>query len=237
MLEDAQYLGTSHLVATRSLVKYNDYVFRLLKRGLKLDGELLEFGPGLGDFLERFKKEGKLLDCVENEPQFFPTLKPLSRRVAATLDELPGLYDGIVSVNVLEHIEDDRKILRDLFAKLKPGGVLNLYLPAGSVLYGHLDALVHHYRRYDRADLVAKVKEAGFEVAEVFNVDALGWIAFGIYKVLKWGDGTITPGSMTLYDNVVFPFVYVLDPLVGRSFGRSIYLRAKKPVSGMTSDT
>lgn len=229
MLENAQYAGTSHLVATRALVKYNEFVYRLLRRGLPLSGELLEFGPGLGDFLERFKRDGKLLDAVENEPQFHATLKPLSRRVAARLDELPGLYDGIVSVNVLEHIEDDRAILRDLHAKLKPGGVLNLYLPAGQILYGHLDALVHHYRRYDRADLVAKVREAGFEVEEVFNVDALGWLVFGLYKILKWGDGNITPWSMTLYDNLVFPFVYLIDPLVGRSFGRSVYLRARKP--------
>ncbi|UPT73398.1 MAG: hypothetical protein M0D55_16200 [Elusimicrobiota bacterium] len=74
-----------------------------------------------------------------------------------------------------------------------------------------------------------KVKAAGFHIDEVFNVDALGWFAFGIYKITKYGDGTITPGSMTFYDNVVFPFVYLLDPLVGRRFGRSIYLRARKP--------
>jgi len=229
VLEKAEYAGTSHLVATRSLVKYNNYVFNLICRGLKMDGELLEFGPGLGDFLERFKAKGKLIDAVENEPQFFDALKPLARRVVSTLDELPGQYDGIVSVNVLEHIEDDRAILRDLYAKLKPGGILNLYLPAGQILYGHLDALVHHYRRYDRKDLVEKVKSAGFHIDEVMNVDALGWLAFGIYKITKYGDGTITPGSMTFYDNVVFPWVYVLDPLVGRSFGRSIYLRARKP--------
>ncbi len=229
MLEKAEYAGTSHLLATRSLVKYNNYVFDLICRGLKMDGELLEFGPGLGDFLERFKAKGKMIDAVENEPQFFDALKPLARRVVSTLDELPGQYDGIVSVNVLEHIEDDRAILRDLYAKLKPGGILNLYLPAGQILYGHLDALVHHYRRYDRKDLVEKVKSAGFHIDEVINVDALGWLAFGIYKITKYGDGTITPGSMTFYDNVVFPWVYVLDPLVGRSFGRSIYLRARKP--------
>lgn len=228
MLEKAEYAGTSHLVATRSLVRYNNYVFRLICRGLDMNGELLEFGPGLGDFLERFKSQGKLIDAVENEQQFFPALKPLARTVVEKLGDLPGKYDGIVSVNVLEHIENDRQVLRDLYAKLKPNGVLNLYLPASQILYGHLDALVHHFRRYDRADLVGKVKEAGFEIEEVFNVDAVGFIAFGIYKILKWGDGTITPGSMTFYDNVVFPFTYIVDPLVGRSFGRSIYLRARK---------
>lgn len=215
MLEKAEYAATSHLVATRALVKYNNYVFRLICRGLKMGGELLEFGPGLGDFLERFKERGKLIDAVENEPRFFDALKPLALTVAARLDDLPRRYDGIVCVNVLEHIENDRGTLRELYAKLKPGGVLNLYLPAFQALYGHLDKLVRHYRRYDRADLAAKVTEAGF-------------LAFWIYKVLKWGDGNITAASMTFYDNCVFPFTYILDPLVGRIFGRSIYLRARR---------
>ena len=87
---------------------------------------------------------------------------------------------------------------------------------------------MHHYRRYDRAELVAKVEEAGFAIEEVFNVDAVGYLVFGIYKILKWGDGNITSGSMSFYDNCVFPFTYVVDPLVGRRFGRSIYLRARK---------
>ncbi len=228
MLEKAEYAGTGHLVATRSLIRYNNYVFRLICRGLKMDGEILEFGPGLGDFLERFKNQGKLIDAVENEPRFFDALKLLARRVTARLDDLPGQYDGIVSVNVFEHIENDRETLRELYQKLKPGGVLNVYLPAAQILYGHMDALVRHFRRYDRADLVAKVKEAGFEVEEVFNVDAVGFLVFWLYKILKWGDGNITPGSMTFYDNCVFPFIYVVDPMVGRSFGRSIYLRARK---------
>lgn len=229
-LGHAEYLGTSHLVATQSLVHYNDYVFKLATRRFPKNGEFMEFGPGLGDFTGRFRKAGILIDVVEIERQFHPVLARLARKVASSLDELPGPYDAILSVNVLEHIEDDQAALRQLYSKLKPGGLISLYHPAGPSLYGQLDKLVNHYRRYDREEMIRKVQAAGFVIEESRYVDSLGWLVMFIYKLFGIGDGNVTPWSMKLYDWTVFPISRVLDPLVGRSFGRSIFVLARKLV-------
>ncbi|HXS99133.1 MAG TPA: class I SAM-dependent methyltransferase [Elusimicrobiota bacterium] len=229
-LDKSEYLGTSHLLATRSLVHYNDYVFRLATNKFPKQGEVLELGPGLGDFTGRFLNAGKKIDVVETELQFHPVLAKLARKVAASLDELQGRYDAILSVNVLEHIEDDEAILRQLNSKLKPGGLISLYHPAGPSLYGQLDKLVNHYRRYSREEMVRKVQAAGFQIEEVRYVDSLGWLVMWIYKLLGIGDGNVTPWSMKLYDWTVFPISRVLDPLVGRSFGRSIFVLGRKLV-------
>jgi SAM-dependent methyltransferase len=229
-LKHAEYLGTSHLIATRSLVHYNNYVFKLATRRFPEHGEFMEFGPGLGDFTGRFQAAGTMIDVVEIEPQFHQVLGKLARKVASSLDELPGPYDAILSVNVLEHIEDDQATLRQLHAKLKPGGLISLYHPAGPSLYGQLDKLVHHYRRYDREEMVRKVESAGFKIEETRYVDSLGWFVMFVYKLLKLGDGNVTPWSMKLYDLLVFPVSRILDPLVGRRFGRSIFVLARKLV-------
>jgi SAM-dependent methyltransferase len=230
-LHKAEYLGTSHLIATRSLVHYNDYVFRLATRKFPKRGEILEFGPGLGDFTGRFKDSGSTIDVVEIEPQFHPVLAKLSRKVAGSLDELPGPYDGILSVNVLEHIEDDDGALRRLHAKLKPGGLISLYHPAGPSLYGQLDKLVNHYRRYSREEMIQKVEAAGFKVEECRYVDSLGWLVMYFYKLFGIGDGNVTPWSMKLYDLTVFPISrFLLDPLFSRRFGRSIFVLGRKLV-------
>jgi SAM-dependent methyltransferase len=229
-LGHAAYLGTSHLIATQSLVHYNDYVFRLATSKFPKNGEFMEFGPGLGDFAGRFQKAGISIDVVEIERQFHPVLARLSRKVVGSLDELPGAYDAILSVNVLEHIEDDQAALRQLHAKLKPGGLISLYHPAGPSLYGQLDKLVNHYRRYSREEMVRKVEAAGFVIEESRYVDSLGWLVMFIYKKLGIGDGNVTPWSMKLYDLTVFPLSRILDPLVGRSFGRSIFVLGRKLV-------
>ena len=228
-LDQAGYAGTSHLVATKEMRRYNDWVYRLVSQGLPPKGELMEFGPGLGDFLERFHRDGIAVDAVENEREFHPTLKPISRRVVADLDELPGPYDGIFSVNVMEHLEDDEGFLRRFHAKLKPGGLLNLYAPAGPELYSHLDKLVHHFRRYGRGELEGKLRKAGFEVLSTERVDAAGYFVYGLYGLLKIGDGTISPWSMKLYDIVLYPITRVLDLIFLKSLGRSVFVRARKP--------
>ena len=73
-------------------------------------------------------------------------------------------YDNIVSINVLEHIENDTKILKELSKILKPRGKLILYLPHSMILWTKLDSLVDHHRRYTKKDLFEKLKKSNFEI-------------------------------------------------------------------------
>lgn len=69
-----------------------------------------------------------------------------------------GLFD------VLEHLDDDEGTLRWLFAILAPGGVLALTVPAHPILFGEVDRLACHRRRYRRDELLLKLRRAGFQV-------------------------------------------------------------------------
>lgn len=78
----------------------------------------------------------------------------------ATFDVI-GMYD------VLEHIDEDREVLHQVYAALQPGGGLVLTVPQHRFLWSRADDYGMHKRRYSRADLLAKVKSAGFEVLYV----------------------------------------------------------------------
>src|SRR5690606_16283224 len=57
--------------------------------------------------------------------------------MAPTWDNLPKRdYDTVVSANVLEHIKDDRLVLKNAFRLLKPGGKVIMFVPAHQWLYG-----------------------------------------------------------------------------------------------------
>ncbi len=71
---------------------------------------------------------------------------------------LLGLFD------VLEHLDDDQGLLRWTRSVLAPGGVLVLTVPAHPFLFGGIDDLAHHRRRYRRRELEEKLVAAGFEV-------------------------------------------------------------------------
>ena len=85
-------------------------------------------------------KEGRRLPTVINA-----TLGEAQIR-AGTVPSA-GLFD------VLEHIEDDRRFVRDLGDVIRPGGVLYLTVPAFSWLWSMSDVDAMHYRRYTRRSL------------------------------------------------------------------------------------
>jgi SAM-dependent methyltransferase len=58
-------------------------------------------------------------------------------------------FDLITALDVVEHIEDDRKAIADMVAMLRPGGYLLMTVPAFMTLWDRHDEINHHFRRYD----------------------------------------------------------------------------------------
>ena len=56
----------------------------------------------------------------------------------------------MVRCNVIEHIDDDNRAVAHLTNALTPGGHLFILVPALRQLYGELDRLAGHHRRYDK---------------------------------------------------------------------------------------
>ena len=66
-------------------------------------------------------------------------------------------------MDVLEHIENDSAILREIKSHLKPDGILLLSVPAYQFLWSKHDILNMHYRRYNRNSLQKVIEEAKFK--------------------------------------------------------------------------
>lgn len=74
--------------------------------------------------------------------------------------------DGIVLLNVLEHIERDEVALSHVARILKPGGVAVIEVPAGPQLYDVYDKLLFHHRRYRMRELLDKISRCGLKTLE-----------------------------------------------------------------------
>jgi SAM-dependent methyltransferase len=90
--------------------------------------------------------------------------------IQADATELPledHSIDGIVAMDVLEHIEDDNKVLREFCRVSKPNGSLFITVPAFRFLWSAHDEAVDHVRRYSKEELIAKVENAGFSINSI----------------------------------------------------------------------
>jgi SAM-dependent methyltransferase len=73
-------------------------------------------------------------------------------------------FDVITALDVIEHLDSDQGALAEMFNALKPGGGLLVTVPQHQRLWSEVDEFSCHRRRYSRADLLAKMSIAGFEV-------------------------------------------------------------------------
>jgi SAM-dependent methyltransferase len=98
--------------------------------------------------------------------------------VQATIENLPAAQvaacENVLLIDVLEHIEDDGRMLAAIFAKMAPGARLLCLLPALEPLYGRRDRSVGHYRRYSLAAARRLFSGVAFQAVEYRYWNLLG---------------------------------------------------------------
>lgn len=85
--------------------------------------------------------------------------------INASLTELPfadEYFDVICAFDVIEHIQDDRKAIAEIYRCLRPGGKVFLTVPAFESLWSEHDVINHHFKRYRLPEFVSLQQEAGF---------------------------------------------------------------------------
>lgn len=79
-------------------------------------------------------------------------------------------FSHVISSEVLEHLEDDRKSLQEIARVTKPNGVLIVTFPHRHFYFAHDDRYVHHYRRYELSEMISRLEEVGFHPVDVRKV-------------------------------------------------------------------
>ena len=136
-------------------------------------------------------------------------------------------FDTVISLNVLEHIEDDGLALRHMWQLLRPGGRLVLIVPSHSWLYGAMDSSIGHYRRYSKQDMERKLRAAGFCVEShryMNGLGALGWFVNG--RLLRQ---EVPPKDQLKLFNLLVPVVQLIESMVPPPFGISLLSIARRP--------
>lgn len=78
--------------------------------------------------------------------------------------EVDCQFHLICLFDVLEHLPDDKDVLRKLYSMLLPNGALLLTVPAFPSLWSYFDEVSHHYRRYRFGELIEKLQSEGYVV-------------------------------------------------------------------------
>jgi SAM-dependent methyltransferase len=184
---------------------------------IKSEDTVIDFGCGGGQLLARYNCKRKI--GVD--------LNPMARNFASTLglecyqylNEIPdNIADVVISHHALEHVEFPIGALREIYRKLKPGGLLVLCVPIDNWrLQNTYDPKDHnhHLHTWTKQLLGNTLFEAGYEIVAIkYRVE--GWTK-------KW--------TVFLYGRFPKWFFYFFSYLYGiaTGTGRELLAVAKKP--------
>lgn len=236
------------------------YVRRELRRlidSMPLDRtvHVLDAGTGFGQyayFLAREFPRVRVLavdvkvDYLENAQRFIERT-PERDRVHFEMADLTDLnieerFDLILSVDVMEHIEDDRGVFRNFERVLNPGGYVVINTPSdlgGSDASGEDEGgfIEEHVRPgYNREDLVEKLRDAGLTVTRaIYTYGPYGSRAWRL--LIKWpmqmlARTRISFALLPVYYLAALPLGTALNALDVRSeneAGTGLLVVAQKP--------
>jgi len=159
---------------------------KLLKRKGFAPEHIADAGSGFGQYVFYLSKKFPSsrisgLDIKQEQVDdcngFFSRIG-LSERVVFEYADLTTLeasdsYDLILSVDVMEHIEDDRTVFQRFYRALRPAGVLLISTPSdqggSDVHHDHEESFIDEHVRdgYGVKDIDEKLREAGFSDIDI----------------------------------------------------------------------
>lgn len=202
---------------------------------------LLDCGAGTGIFADEMRDR-----CdVTVMDTFAESLAMLRQRFPA--DRVITLENGEVSLadhsieyvtalDVLEHVPDDRAVVKGFARMVKSGGVAVVTVPASMALWSNWDVGLQHYRRYDRAQLIDLFPAADWhlEHANYTNVPVFPLV----WLIRRWQRGRPAAAATTRAEDKVPPapinallrwqFVRLAMSRTPMPFGVSLVLVARR---------
>lgn len=189
--EKAPHLGEALGDIEQALPRFARWMYSTVRGAL---GEsVLDAGAGIGTHTELLLQDGRSVVALEAHPLFAERLRQKfegNPKVAvyewdlAHPEGLPpfAAVDSALCLNVLEHILDDVRALRNIRDRVRPGGALLALVPAYPWLYNTLDRAIGHERRYTRSQFLRTLEASGWSAQRCFYFNVFGipgWFVSG----------------------------------------------------------
>lgn len=216
----------------------------LRKFPLKQDKTILDFGCGTGYMIDSVLKQYGTAYGVDIDAEAIQYChdKGISTAVLAKDNKpLPfqkNFFSCITCLDVLEHIPDDGKILRQFHSVLQNDGMLVVFVPAIPQLWSPFDDHAHHQRRYTKSSLHAVLQANGFKIQTSGYYNFLFFIPIFLVRYYQrifpgfhntWGvNPVIGSGLINLLITFIFSIDIVLSAFLPVPVGVSLYVVATK---------
>ena len=174
---------------------------------------ILDVGCGTGSYFGILSGYGDLFG-TESDNSVIEDLE--KRKVPAEIfkAELPHMdlgrkFDVITAFEILEHLENEHSVFKNIFDHLERGGMFIGTVPAYRWLWSKHDELAHHKRRYTKEMIAQRLQETGFTTIKISYYNTLLFPIGAVVRILK---KTILKNALPVSDfatsSGVFDFLF-----------------------------
>lgn len=171
--------------------------------GLTEGARILDAGCGSGRNMVELARHGTVTGVELSEMSVtLARERNAGEVIAGSVLEMPFPDDSFelaVSLDVIEHLEDDLTALKELRRTVAPGGSLLVTVPAYQWLWSGHDEINHHHRRYTRRSLQRVAEAAGWQQARTTYFNSLLLPAAIVLRVLDRLSTKTTESSLDLW--------------------------------------
>jgi SAM-dependent methyltransferase len=206
-------------------------ILKLLLRKFEVKGTALDIGAGAGRNTRVLLEHGLDALAIENEETGINLCKknhiPCLQGDVLNLPFAENSFSLITLMDVLEHIEDHEKAIKEIYRILKVNGKLILSVPLDMKLWSSHDEISLHKRRYDRKEILQLIEKERFDIILSFNWNSLMKPIVYLRRKHKIGNDLIPPSPML---NKLLNAVIVIErtKLFTRIPGVSFFVVAQK---------
>lgn len=186
---------------------------------------VLDSGAGVGNYTQHLLKAGKKVVAADYDERFVEVLTERFKNQSVEIRQIDltdraqvnslikEKIDGIMCLDVLEHIEDDEKAIQLMYELLPKGGAIVILVPAHPSLYCKIDENVGHFRRYTKKEIEMKVGKF-FQIENSFAFNSIGILGYFINGKIMRKKYYFNEGQK-FFDKLV-PFFRLIDKYIFR---------------------
>jgi SAM-dependent methyltransferase len=171
--------------------------------GLPQHAHILDAGCGSGRNMVELAHHGSVTGIELSDTSVeLARERDVGEVLAGSVMDMPfddESFDLAVSLDVIEHLEDDVGALLELRRVTKQGGALLVTVPAYQWLWSGHDEINHHHRRYNRRTLLAAAEKAGWHLESSAHFNSLLLPVAILLRALERFKPSTTKSSLDLW--------------------------------------
>jgi len=212
-------------------------ILKLFKK-YNLQGKIMDIGCGDGTLLSLLpQSNANKLFGFDISPEAIEQTKKkkyISKLFLGDLTKKETLpqekFDVVICSEVLEHIKDCSRAIRNISQMVKKGGVLLISVPHSRKYWTRHDSFSGHYKRFEKLEMEGELKKNEFEI-----IESLTW-GFPIYAIYYFFLKRIPPSKAVIEDDsvlkkfgsIILYSLFRIDDLFRSKRARKLFVVARK---------